>query len=161
MAEWDFAILESGNGGDITMNGNDIGVYLQGENDMYLRMFGGNIESDTKLNRIPGTQDYSFWGNKLLFNNDPNISFNSSTERALNNTPLTSQGRQIIENAIKKDLSGIDATVSVQIVSTDKIYITLKNKLPNGAERIKKYSLVKNPLTGDFDLNDFDNSDFI
>lgn len=158
---WDLAILETGNGGDVTMNGNDLAVFEQDENEIYLRMFGGNIEADTKVNRLPGEKDNSFWGNKLLFNNDPTISFNSLTERALNNTPLTSAGRALIENAIKKDLSGLNTTVSVQIVSTDRINVTVKNILPNGSEKIKKFSFVRNPETGDFDLNDFSNLDFM
>lgn len=158
---WDVALLESGNGGDLTMNGNDIGVYYQNENEIYLRMFGGNVEADSKVNRKNGDRDQSYWGNKLLFNNDPNVSFNSLTERTLNTTPLTSQGRSIIENAIKKDLLGLNCLVLVEILSTDRIKITLKNKLPDGSEGIKKFDLVRNPLTGDFDLNDFDSNDFL
>lgn len=158
---WDLAILESGNGGDFTMNGNDFAVFEQDENEIYLRLFGGNIEADTKANRLPGEKDNSFWGNRLFFNNDPAISFNSLTERTLNSTPLTSAGRAIIENAIKKDLFGLNATVSVQIVSTDRINITLKEILPNGSQKIKTYSMVKNPETGDFDFNDFSNLDFM
>ena len=46
---WDLAILESGNGGDVSMNGSDLAVYYLDENDIYLRMFGGNIEQDTKI----------------------------------------------------------------------------------------------------------------
>ncbi len=158
---WDVALLESGDGGDITMNGNDIGVYYQDENEIYIRMFGGNIEADTKINRKNGERDVSFWGNKLFFNNDPNVSFNSLTERTLKLTELTSKGRSIIENAIKKDLQGLNCTILVQIISTDRIRITLQNKLPDGSESIKKYELVRNPLTGDFDLNDFDPNDFL
>lgn len=158
---WDLAILESGNGGDVSMNGNDLAVYYLDENDIYLRMFGGNIEQDTKINRKIGDQDFSYWGNKLLLNNDPNLTFNSVTERTLNSTPLTSAGRAIIESAIKKDLIGLNATVTVQIVSTDKIDVTIKNILAPGSEKIKKFSFVKNPLTGDFDFNDFSNLDFL
>jgi hypothetical protein len=157
---WDLAILESGNGGDVSMNGNDLAVFYADENDIYLRMFGGNIEEDTRVNRLPSERDKSFWGNKLLFNNDPAISFNSLTERTLNNTPLTSAGRALIESAIKKDLSGLNTAVTVQIVSTDRIDVTIKNTLAPGSEPIKKFSFTRNPITGDFDFNDFSNLDF-
>lgn len=158
---WDVAIVETGNGGDLTVNGNDLAVFSNDENELYLRMFGGNIEADTKTLRTAGVEDLSYWGNDLLFGNNPEIQFNSLTERTLNNTELTSQGRAIIENAIKKDLKSLNATVTVQIVSTDKIKVTLKMILPDGSEKIKSFSFVKNPATGDFDLNDFDPNDFV
>jgi len=89
------------------------------------------------------------------------MQFNSLTERTLNTTPLTSAGRPIIENAIKKDLSFLNnVTVSVVIVSTDRINVTLKIILPSGSTGIATFSLVRNPDTGDFDLNDFNFNDF-
>ena len=51
---WDLAIVESGNGVDVSMNESDLAVYYLDENDIYLRMFGGNIEQDTKINRKIG-----------------------------------------------------------------------------------------------------------
>lgn len=155
---WDLALVESFGGGDITLLGNDLAVDYSIGTSMYLRMFGGNVEASTTNPRDTTAQDFSYWGNAFIL--DPKLQFNSLTERTLNTTPLTSNGRIIIENAIKKDLEGLDCTVSVAIVATDKINITLTAILPNGSEKVKTFSLVRNPDTGDFDLNDFDFRDF-
>lgn len=156
---YDIAIVETGNGGDFTMQGNDLEVCLNDENEIYLRMFGGNVEQDTKNARTANENDFSYWGNLLLFGNDQQISFNSITERTLNTTSLTSQGRSVIENAIKKDLQGLNVDVSVSIIDTDKVEVTIYNKLLKG-QIIKKITFTKNPLTGDFDLGDFSSDDF-
>lgn len=162
MAEiWDIFISETGSGGDITMNGNDIQTCSSIESAIYLAMFGGNIESDTIIPRIAGTQYFDYWGNTLFMGSTPAMQFNSLTERTLNITPLTSAGRPVIENAIKKDLSFLNnVTVTVQIVSTDKINVSLKIILPNGSAKISSFSLIKNPFSGDFDLIDFTFIDF-
>lgn len=162
---WDILILETGNGGDFTMAGNDLAVCKGIENAIYLAMFGGNIEADTKFPRPAGVQDFSYWGNALLYLGLKNAWFNSLTERTLNKTVLNSAGRITIENAIKKDLaflapSGATLTVSVAIVSTDRINVSVRVVLPTGASQVGSFSFVFNPLTGDFDLTDFDFADF-
>src|SRR5689334_724191 len=99
---WDLYLGETGGGGDFTLLGNDLAVDDSIGTAVYLSMFGGNVEADT-TNRIQGVQYFDYWGN--VFIDDPILQFNSLTERTLNKTPLTSAGRVIIENAIKKDLS--------------------------------------------------------
>lgn len=153
---WDLALVETGDGGDVTMNGNDLAVFLNDENEIYLRMFGGNIEADSKSSRVAGEQDFSYWANGLLLGNDDAISFNSTTERTLNNVPLTSQGRLAIESAIRKDLRSLNFTISVQIISDDRIRVNLRHI--DG--KTKHFSLVRNQRIGDFDLNDFNPFDF-
>lgn len=158
MAVWDLVILESGNGGDLTLLGNDLAVCKGIETNVYLRMFGGNVQANTVFPRPD--EDESYWLNSLSLSQLPAAQFNSLTERTLKNTELTSVGRGIIENAIKKDMEGLASSVSVSIVSTDKINVTLKILLSSGSEKIVTFSLVRNPNTGDFDLNDFDFRDF-
>lgn len=160
MPGWDIALLETGDGGDITLNGNDIGIFYADENDIYLALFGGNIEADTKSSRLQGEMDESYWANQLLIGKNPDIQFNSLTERTLNTTPLTSQGRITIENAIKKDLQLLNATVEVQIVSVDRINVSIRNILPNGSKPVRSFAFVRNTVSGDFDLRDFSSSDF-
>lgn len=161
MSVWDIAIVESGGYGDFTLNGNDLAVFKGLENAIYLAMFGGNLEADTKPQRQKGVQAFDYWGNTLLFSQLPKAQFNSLTERTLNNTELTSQGRVTIENAIKNDLSFLpNLNVSVSIVSTDRINVSVRTILPNGTEAVGSFAFVYNPLTGDFDLTDFDFADF-
>lgn len=161
MPIWDIAIVETGGYGDFTVNGNDLAVFKGLENAIYLAMFGGNIEADTKLPRQAGVQDHSYWGNNLFMQQQPSAQFNSLTERTLNTTVLNSQGRVTIQNAIKKDLSFLpNLVVNVQIVSTDRINVSIKATLPTGRDAVGSFAFVYNPLTGDFDLNDFDFADF-
>jgi hypothetical protein len=157
MADWDLALLETGNGGDLTIHGNDLAVVENDENEIYLRLFGGNIEADSKKTRLSGEQDFSYWANGVLFDNDPLISFNSLTERTLNNTPLTSAGRVLIQSAIAKDLEGLNVDVLVKILTDDRMNVVLTH-------RVKKtqaiFDLVRNPRNGDWDLTDFNPLDF-
>lgn len=161
METWDLALVESGGGGDLTILGNDLAVDDSIGTAIYLSMFGGNVEADT-TNRIQGNLYFDYWANFLI--PEPNQQFNSLTERTLNNTPLTSAGRVLIENAIKKDFKFLSEnnkiSVNVSIVATDKINITLLVIMANGETKLKTFSLVRNPTTGDFDLNDFDFTDF-
>lgn len=159
MEIWDLVIVESGGGGDFTVKGNDLATCKSIETAVYLALFGGNIQADTVTPR--STVDLSYWGNSLFHGAKPVTQFNSLTERTLQSVPLTSSGRQIIENAIKKDLSFLpNVTVSVIIVSTDRINVRLKIVLQTGEERIGTFSLIRNGQSGDFDLHDFNFNDF-
>lgn len=162
MAEvWDILVKETGDGGDFQMRGNDLAVCKSIEGSAYMAMFGGNVEADTKLPRIAGVQDFSYWANTLAIAQYPLAQFNSQTERVLNTTTLNSSGRAKIENAIRKDFAFIqNFTVSVSIVSTDRIDVTLTVILPSGTPQVQTFSLSRNPITGDFDLNDFNFLDF-
>jgi hypothetical protein len=157
MPGWDLALLETGDGGDFTVNGNDLAVFYQDENEIYLRLFGGNKEADSKKNRRSGDQDLSYWANGILFNHDPAICFNSLTERTLDRTPITSQGIGTIENAIKKDLQGLPVIISVQMISDDRLRVTMKHTV---TEKTVTFALVRNTSTRDFDLRDFHPNDF-
>lgn len=157
----DIALLESGSGGDFTINGNDVAIDYSIANDIYLRMFGGNVEADTKNPRQTNEQDFSYWGNSFITNQIQQ--FNSLTERTLKTTPLTSFGIVIIENAIKKDLNTLPGlnSISVKIVSINRINIVLKIILPNNENKIVSFALVINKENGDFDIEDFYYEDFL
>src|SRR5690606_6946193 len=90
---FDVAIGEAeGNGGDIKLLGNDLAVIYSHENQVYLALFGGNVEQSTPAQETTETTE-DWWGNNLLFGGDAAKQFNSETERALNNTALNSAGR--------------------------------------------------------------------
>lgn len=129
----DLKVIETLNGGDLVKNTKDLAVVEMTEgltNMPYLAMFGGNIEESTPDFRLSRRQYFDWWGNVLLLQNAPTSQFNSETERVLNSTPLTSAGRVLIEEAIKKDLSFLreiaDVSVSVSIISDDRIAIGIK-----------------------------------
>jgi hypothetical protein len=158
----DLAVLETGNGGDLQLKGNDLAMVFGYENNVYLALFGGNVEQVTPPNRVPGTEDFSWWGNRLLMPSNQSNQFNSITERTLKTTPLTSAGRLIIENAVKKDLEFMAAfakvKVDVVIVATDVVNINIETRQLDGQPSIT--IITYNPTTGDFNI-DFNNDFFI
>lgn len=128
----DLQLIESLNGGDLVKTPKDLKVIYGLQNMPYLGLFGGNVEENTPDERIAGRQYFDWWGNNLLFPNDLSVQFNSNTERILNSVPLTSQGRVLIEEAVRSDLSflrGIgesEIRVAVSIVSDDRIIIAIE-----------------------------------
>lgn len=121
----DLLLQELGDGGDVIKLQNDLWVIFGFENVVYLACFGGNVEQDTPTLRNPNSQAFDWWGNALLMPNQNDIQFNSLTERALNNIPLTSQGRIKIQNSIESDLDVMsdyaNITIQTQIVSDDRL----------------------------------------
>lgn len=108
----DVLLYESGNGGEMKLNSNDLATVNGYENACYLAMFGG---------------DNTFWGNYLMLANQ----YNSKTEAALNTTALNSGGRITIEEAINEDLSflnnidGTTWTVATAIEGPKRLRITI------------------------------------
>lgn len=135
----DLQVIENaGNGGDLVKKPKDLSVIEGFQNMPYLAMFGGNTAASTGK-RIPSEQAFDWYANSLIFSEDATIQFNSETERALNNTPLTSSGRAIIENAVKADLKFMKAFcqvgVSVTIPETDKVVIGIRLIEPDNLEQ--------------------------
>lgn len=133
----DVEIIETGNSGDIVKRGNDLGVVYSFENMPYLAMFGGNVEESTPTQRIESSFNFDYWGNSF-YPQEPSLQFNSLTENALKNTPLTSSGRLLIEDAIKADLAFMrpfaTVTVSTEIIATDNLKIAIKIVKPDNLE---------------------------
>lgn len=164
MPVFDLAIIETLNGGDLQLQGNDLAVVNSNENQIYLAMFGGNTQQNTEqVVTIADSQDY--WANALLYPSQQALQFNSNTERVLNTTALTSTGRLKIENAIKADLqfmsnAGIVITVVVSIVSTNKVSVELTATFQTGNQKIAIINFIKT-AGGDFFALDFNNDFFI
>jgi hypothetical protein len=103
----DIRITEQNNGGDMTLNNNDIAVVYGVENMPYLSMFGGP----------------DFWGNDLLLQ-EKFRAFLARTEQVMLSAALNSQGRATIEEAAKQDLQFLleivpNSTLTVQTRITD------------------------------------------
>lgn len=135
----DLKVIESYDGGELVKTDKDLTVIEGLENMPYLSLFGGNVAADTTNKRLETQQDFSWWGNKLFHQNDPEMQFNSQTERALMTTPLTSFGRTQIQDAVKADLRFMrpfaKIGVAVAIIDTDKVLIGIAMIQPDNLER--------------------------
>lgn len=161
---FDLALTETilGNGGDMQITGNDLVTVTGFQNLPYLSMFGGNIEEDTD-EQNPKEQDFSWWGNKLLFPGQPDLQMNSLTERTYKKVSLNSQGRLSIEDSTKQDLKPLKdfgtVSVSTSIISDDRIDTIIKIEADIEDPKILIISNKKKSGNGDFFLFDF-NDDF-
>lgn len=113
---FDLAMVETKDGGDILLSGNDLVKVYGIENQPYLCMFSG--------------QDW--WGNKLLLNENPLQRYHSVTEQVFQQVALNSSGRVRIEQAITQDLQtiaaanpGITIEVVALLVAPDRLDINI------------------------------------
>ena len=139
MTARDVRVFETGSGGDLQYNGQDLEGAVSFENFPYMAMFGGNPASITS-EKTEGEESFDFWGNELLWSGNPDIQFNSRTEKVLSEVSLNSSGRKSIEEAVKADLSFMgafsDITVSVELPSLDTVKINILIQEPdNGVEQ--------------------------
>ncbi|HTH58233.1 MAG TPA: hypothetical protein VL728_19440 [Cyclobacteriaceae bacterium] len=152
----DVQLRETGNGGDLVYMTRDLKTIYGFQNMAYLGMFGGNEEQSTPFKRLDTEQGFDWYGNSF-FGSDPNTFFNSETERALNNTPLTSQGRQIIIDAVKSDLQFMKdfstVQVAVEIVATNVVVIGVKILQPDSLLD-KNYLFMWDALKKELDLSE-------
>ncbi len=168
----DLAILETGNGGDLQIVGNDFAMQAGWGNMPYLALFGGNIEAST-VERVPAQFAEDWWGNSALFPNDESIQLNSETERTLKNVALTSAGRIKIQQAVEKDLVFMKEfaviNVEVTIPRIDTVKIIIKIREPNNlqgrpADQYRAFIFIwdatKKEL-GDFRIEDFNDDFFV
>jgi hypothetical protein len=134
----DLAIVETDNGGDFIKKSKDLETIEGFQNMPYLGMFGGNVKASTTNKRLANEQAFDFWGNSLL-KNEVSIQFNSLTERRIFDTPLTSAGRMIIEQAVKEDLKFMQpfakVAVVVSIIATDKLLIAIRLQEPDNFQQ--------------------------
>lgn len=130
----DISLFESGSGGDFAVVNNDL---LMGESlfqQVYLSLFGGNVEESTKQFYLENEERFDYWGNSLLWNDIKTKQFNSETERTIKNVVLNSAGRVSILQAIEKDIeylkpvANLSAEVEILDRSQIRIIITLTDK---------------------------------
>lgn len=114
----DIHLYESGSGGELNIVNNDIQLVETLFQQVYLCLFGGNVEASTKGNELSGEVRNDWWGNSLLFSEQPQKQFNSETERVINETVLNSSGRIKIQRAVESDLSFFGNTAKSEVVVT-------------------------------------------
>lgn len=137
----DLQLRETGNGGDFIKKPKDLSIIYGFQNMVYLALFGGNVLASTPVRRIESEQAFDYWGNTLLWKDDPSVQFNSETERTLNNVAINSSGRITIEEAVKKDLqfmrSFATVEVNVSLLGLDKIQIDVSLVKPDNIQRVE------------------------
>ena len=133
----DLKLKETGSGGDLIFNGNDLEVVEGFQNMPYLGIYGGNLEQNTK-EFLPDEQRFDCWFNNLLLLKNSNIQFNSDFERLIGNIALTSSTRIDIEETIKSDLQFMNDFASVDvfasIIANDRLKIEIKITRPDGEQ---------------------------
>lgn len=154
----DLKMIETGNGGDLVLNGNDLQVIEGWQNMPYLGMFGGNVEASTTGPKISNEEALDWWANNLLMQNEQEIQLNSTLEKALNTIPLTSSGRNQIRQAVIFDLGFMTQfgtlTTNVYLTGVDRVRIDITFQEPfikQSTTLIYLWDGAKNELTTDWD----------
>jgi hypothetical protein len=123
----DILLYETGQGGDFAIINDDLVMGESLYQQIFLALFGGNIEASTKINYLPTEERFDYWGNGLVWKDEKTKQFNSETERAIQNNALNSSGRLLILQAVDIDLtylkSTLDYTIDVQITGRDNLRI--------------------------------------
>lgn len=136
----DIHIFESGDGGELAIINQDIFLVETLYQQVYLALFGGNVEASTGQT-IDTEENFDYWGNNLFWPNRPSKQFNSSTQRALQNIPLNSAGRLEIIRTVNEDLAYLSQVVNIEvdvvIISRNRIQISI-----NFTERTNQQSQV-------------------
>lgn len=134
----DLALHETGNGGDIQLQGNDLVTTGSIFNQIYMGLFGGNPAASTTGAELDTEQRLDWFGNGLLFQDEPEIQQNSTLERTLNEVALNSSGRLQIEEAVKADLAFLrdvaEISVETSVTDIDRIQITILVQEPDNIQ---------------------------
>ena len=123
-------IVETLDGGDLVLKGNDLEATDSLLNQPYPALFGGNVIQGTD-EVDPNTQGRGdWWANEMLFRNEINSQNNSKFERALNTTPLNSEGVALLEEIALSDLSYLsdlaDISVDIHVEAANRARIEIK-----------------------------------
>lgn len=122
----DIGIYDNGNGGEINLVNNDIQTIKGLTNQVYLALFGGNIEQSTSEGLSELDQRYDWWGNQFIPDNQQ---FNSNFERTLSQVALNSSGLKTLREAAESDLQYLsdfaDITVETSIISSRRLELSV------------------------------------
>lgn len=148
----DINLHESGSGGEIAIVSNDLLMSEMLYQQVYLALFGGNIESNTKNDVLRGEERFDYWANSLVWQTQPTRQFNSNTERTIQNIVLNSSGRLELLRAVNDDLQYLsnllNFTVDVQFVDSNKVRIIV-NFTAKGNQEDKVLQLVYDNAKGE------------
>lgn len=130
----DLKLIETYDGGDCVLKGNDLEMISGLQNMPYIGLFGGNVEQSTTGPKTT-EETFDFWGNFLFHPTEQPIWFNSKTEKLLKEVSLTSSGRIQIEEQVKSDIDFMttfaQVSVKVSLIGVDKIKIYIQLIEPN------------------------------
>lgn len=134
----DILLYENGDGGEILVLNNDVSLVESLYQQVYLALFGGNIEANTTGSETETQERQDWWGNSLFFPDESSKQFNSNTERVLDNVVLNTSGRIEIQRAVEDDLKYLSSvatiTVNVYIISENRVEIRVFLQRPNALE---------------------------
>lgn len=134
----DILLYENGSGGELSVMNNDIQLVETLYQQVYLRLFGGNIEASTTGSETQTQERKDWWANSLFFSDLVERQFNSETERTLQSVALNTAGRIDIARAVEKDLETLldiaNITVNVVILSEAKVRITVALEEPDALQ---------------------------
>lgn len=105
----DLMLYETGDGGDLQLNGGNLSITTGVENEPYISMYGGA----------------DWWGNNLLIPTQP---FLATTEKVLREVALNSSGRIRVQQAVDADLLPLKNSIAGTTITTT-VTITNDNRL--------------------------------
>lgn len=153
MAILDIKLNETGDGGDIVLNGNDIEVIHGFQNMPYIGMFGGQLKEATTNKRVQ-LQVFDYWGNKLFEPSNKKAWFNARLENLLDNIELTSRTIPVIQNQIYSDLDFMtefsNLEVTVKMVGLDKLLILIEIAHPDLSQK-KEFRYIWNAIESELE----------
>lgn len=149
----DVLLFESGDGGEMAVLSGDLELTETLYQQVYLALFGGNVEQNTRTDFLFTEERFDWWGNSLFFGEVQSKQFNSNTERVLRNVALNSVGRLSVISAVEQDLQYLsdllDLSVDVEFFGVNKIRIIVKfNRKGNQEDKVLQlvYDNAKNEL---------------
>lgn len=129
----DISIYTGPNGGEIEIVNNDLVLSESLFNQVYLALFGGNIEASTRGDEPFNEERHDYWQNSLFNSESPAKQMNSETERLLSKLVLNSSARLQLIQTVKNDLdflkSFVKYTVDVSFENTNIVKIMIKFEL--------------------------------
>ncbi len=150
----DLFIYESKDGGELCLSNNDI-VTVDGlVNQVYIALFGGNIESETETEDVVlQEQRFDWWGNTLL--DDSDNRYNSNFEQELMKNNLSISGIQKLENIVKKDLEFLEKYANIEVEAQLYLYnrLELLVKLQRPGKQEEKMRFLWDGTKKDLELD--------
>jgi len=136
----DLHVYESGDGGELSLMNGDLVLSETLFQTIYIALFGGNVESSTLGNEPANQERLDYWGNSLIFSDNPEKQFNSQTEKTLFSTAIDTAGRLKIESAVNSDLfflkKIVNFSVNVVILTESRVQINVfLTEIENQADR--------------------------
>lgn len=149
----DILLYESGDGGEMAILNNDLELGETLYQQVYLALFGGQLQANTRTDYLPSEERFDWWGNSLFFEETPNVQFNSNTERILDNVALNSSGRLAIIQAVNDDLTYLgellNYEIDAEIIESNKVRIIVSfSQKTNQQDKVLQlvYDNAKNEL---------------